>query len=173
MICKLEEGSSVKSVNQQFVIDKSFVSRVWKTFQARGTAVRKVSSGRTKKTTPMDDGYIILEGKRHRYQLAGNIAQYLHTAMLRFTVAKSLHKDGLFVRLRPERCIPMTAAYQRRLLHLCKELTYPFADESHFSVTNDSECQFIWRDWNTDLSHQHQRKKLLRWFCHACLGRHY
>ncbi|GFX59032.1 uncharacterized protein TNCV_3814661 [Trichonephila clavipes] len=41
MIGKLEEGRSLSSVAEVFGINKSVVSRVWKTFHTLGTAVSK------------------------------------------------------------------------------------------------------------------------------------
>ncbi|GFX87648.1 transposable element Tcb2 transposase [Trichonephila clavipes] len=66
MIGKLEEGRTVTSVAAEFGINKSVVSRVWKAFQTRGTAVRKVGGGRPRTTTAGDDQYVILQAKRGR-----------------------------------------------------------------------------------------------------------
>ncbi|GFV01524.1 transposable element Tcb2 transposase [Trichonephila clavipes] len=68
MIGKLEEGRAVTSVAAHFGINKSVVSRAWEAFQTTGTAVRKVSGGRPKTTTSLDDRYIILQAKRGRRQ---------------------------------------------------------------------------------------------------------
>ncbi|GFU42732.1 transposable element Tcb2 transposase [Trichonephila clavipes] len=110
MIGKMKEGRTVTSVAAEFGINKSVVSRVWKAFQTTGIAVRKVGGGRQRMTTAGDDQYIILQAKRGRRQSASVIAQQLSTAterqVSRFTVAKRLHKGGLFTR-RPERCIPL------------------------------------------------------------------
>ncbi|GFX09205.1 transposable element Tcb2 transposase [Trichonephila clavipes] len=103
-IGKLEEGRTVTSVAAEFV------SRAWKAFQTTGIAVRKVGGGRPRTTTAGDDRYIILQVKRGRRQSASVIAQQLSTAterqVSRFTVARRLHKRGLFAR-RPERCLPL------------------------------------------------------------------
>lgn len=161
MIGKLDEGRSLTSVAQEFGIDKSVVSRAWKAFQMTGTAVRKVGGGRPRKTTASDDRYIVVQAKRDRNQTAGNIAQQLRTAtgrlVSRFTVARRLHKGGLFAR-RPERCIPLTAAHRRHRLQWCQEHKdwtsnqwshVLFTDESRFSLSNDSHRQLIWREVGT------------------------
>ncbi|GFV42773.1 transposable element Tcb2 transposase [Trichonephila clavipes] len=80
MIGKLEEGRTVTSVAAQLEINKSVVSRVWKTFQTTGTDVRKVGGGRPRTTTAGHDRYIILQAKRGRRQSASVIAQELSTA---------------------------------------------------------------------------------------------
>ncbi|GFV02505.1 transposable element Tcb2 transposase [Trichonephila clavipes] len=102
MIGKLEEGRTVTSVAAEFEINKSVVSRAWKAFQITGTAVRMVGGGRPRTTTAGYDRYIILQAKRGRRQSASVIAQQLFTAtgrqMSRFTVARRLHKRGLFAR---------------------------------------------------------------------------
>ncbi|GFV60339.1 transposable element Tcb2 transposase [Trichonephila clavipes] len=125
MIGKLEEGCTVPSVAAEFGINKSVVSRASKAFQTTGTAVRKVGGGRPRTTTAGDDRYIILQAKRDRRQSASVIAQQLSTAtgrqMSRFTVARRLHKEGLFIH-RPERCLPLKVAHRRHCLQGCREL---------------------------------------------------
>ncbi|GFV73941.1 transposable element Tcb2 transposase [Trichonephila clavipes] len=101
-IGKMEEGRTVTSVAAKFGINKSVVSRAWKAFQNTVTAFRKVGSGRPRTTTAGDEQYIILQAKRGRRQSASVIAQQLSTAtgrpVSRFTVARRLHKGGLFAR---------------------------------------------------------------------------
>ncbi|GFW84788.1 transposable element Tcb2 transposase [Trichonephila clavipes] len=110
MIGKLEEGRTVTSVAAEFGINKNVASRAWKAFQTTGTAVRKVGGGRPRTTTAGDDRYVILQVKRGRQPSASFIAQQLFTSTGRqvpwFTVARRLHKGGLFAR-RPECCLPL------------------------------------------------------------------
>ncbi|GFX91233.1 transposable element Tcb2 transposase [Trichonephila clavipes] len=124
MIGKLEEGCTVTSVAAKFGINKSVVSRAWKAFQTTGTAVRKVGDGHPRTTTAADDRYIILQAKRGQRQSASTIAQQLSTATGRqvwgFTVARRLHKGGLFAR-RPESCLPMKVDHRRHRLQWCRE----------------------------------------------------
>ncbi|GFU35561.1 transposable element Tcb2 transposase [Trichonephila clavipes] len=124
LIGKLEEGRTVTSVAAEFGINKSVVSRAWKAFQTTGTAVRKVGGGRPRTTTPGDDQYIILQAKRGQRQSASVSAQQLSTAtgrqVSRFTVARRLHKGGLFAH-RPERCLPLKVDHRRHRLQWCRE----------------------------------------------------
>ncbi|GFV24839.1 transposable element Tcb2 transposase [Trichonephila clavipes] len=124
MIGKLEEGRTVTSVAAEFGINKSVVSRAWETFQITGTAVRKVGGGRPRTTTAGDDRYIILQAKRGRRQSASVIAQQLSTAtgrqVSRFSVARRLHKGGLFAR-RSERCLPLKDDHRCLRLQWCRE----------------------------------------------------
>ncbi|GFX35103.1 transposable element Tcb2 transposase [Trichonephila clavipes] len=55
IIGQLEEGRSVTSVAAEFGIAHSIVSRVWRQFQTTGTAIRGISSGCPRGTTPADD----------------------------------------------------------------------------------------------------------------------
>ncbi|GFU77969.1 transposable element Tcb2 transposase [Trichonephila clavipes] len=75
-----------------------------KRFQTTGKSVTKVGGGRPRTTTAGDDRYIILQAKRGRRQSASVIAQQRSTAtrrqVSRFTVARRLHKGGLFARRR-------------------------------------------------------------------------
>ncbi|GFV49512.1 transposable element Tcb2 transposase [Trichonephila clavipes] len=135
MIGKLEEGRTVTIVAAEFGINKSVVSHAWKAFQTTGTAVRKVGGDRPRMTTAGDDRYIILQAKRGRRQSASVIAQQLSTAtgrqVSRFTVARRLHKGGLFAR-RPERCLPLKVDHRRHRLQgsvirdrYCEEVLLP------------------------------------------------
>ncbi|GFW11397.1 transposable element Tcb2 transposase [Trichonephila clavipes] len=85
------------------------------------SAVRKVDGGRPKTTTSGKDRYIILQAKRGRRHSASVIAQQLSTAtgrqVSRFTVARRLHKGGIFTR-RPERCPPLKVDHR---LQWCRE----------------------------------------------------
>ncbi|GFV51232.1 transposable element Tcb2 transposase [Trichonephila clavipes] len=89
-------------------------------FQTTGTAVRKVGGGHPRTTTAGDDRYINLQVKRGRHQSASFIAQQLCTTTGRqvswFTVARRLHKGGLFAH-RPERCLPL------KVDHRCHRLS--------------------------------------------------
>ncbi|GFW93247.1 HTH_Tnp_Tc3_2 domain-containing protein [Trichonephila clavipes] len=95
MIGKLEEGRTVTSVAAEFGINKSVVSRLESVPNHRG-----------------------------RRQSASVIAQQLSTAtgrqVSRFTVARRLHKGGLFAR-RPERCLPLKVDHRRHRLQWCRE----------------------------------------------------
>ena len=163
MVGKLEEGRSVTSVAEEFGINKSDVSHAWKAFQTTGTAVRKVGGGRPRKTTAVDDRYIVLQAKRARNQSASAIAQQRCTAtgrqVSRFTVSRRLHKGGLFAR-RPERCVPLNVGHRRHRFEWCKEHKnwtshqwshVLFTDESRFSTKSDSKRQLIWREVGTRL----------------------
>ncbi|GFU34859.1 transposable element Tcb2 transposase [Trichonephila clavipes] len=113
MIGMLEKGRTVTSVAAEFGINKSVVSRAWKAFQSTGTAVRKSASV---------------------------IAQQLYTATGRqvslFTVARRLHKGGLFAR-HPERCLPMKVDYRHHLLQWCRE---------HKNWTTDQWSRVLFKD---------------------------
>ncbi|GFX46977.1 transposable element Tcb2 transposase [Trichonephila clavipes] len=66
------------------------------------TAIRGLSSGRPRGTTPAGDRYIVLQARRNRQQTVGEIARHTTQAtgrpISRFTVARRLHGGGLFAR---------------------------------------------------------------------------
>ncbi|GFW55016.1 transposable element Tcb2 transposase [Trichonephila clavipes] len=120
----------------EFGIAHSIVSRLWRQFQTKGTAMRGFSSPRPRGTTPADDRYIVLHVRRNRRQTAGEIARHTTQAtgrpISRFTVARRLHGGGLFAR-HPKRWVPLTPAHRRR-------------HESRFSLSSDSHRILIWRE---------------------------
>ncbi|GFV54173.1 transposable element Tcb2 transposase [Trichonephila clavipes] len=122
------------------------------------TAIRGISSGRPRGTTPADDRYIVLQARRNRRQTAGEIARHTTQAtgrpISRFTVARRLHGGGLFAR-RPVRCVPLTPAHRRRRSLWCREHRnwrdnewgrVLFIDESRFSLSSYSHRILIWRE---------------------------
>ncbi|GFV45379.1 transposable element Tc3 transposase [Trichonephila clavipes] len=157
IIGKLEEGRSVTSVAAEFGIAHSIVSRLWRQFKTTGTAIRRLSSGRPRGTTPADDWCIVLQARRNRRQTAGEIARHTTQAtgrpISRFTVARRLHGGGLFAR-RPVRCVPLTPARRRRSLWCREHQSWRdnewgrvlFTDESRFSLSSDSHHILIWRE---------------------------
>ncbi|GFV42008.1 transposable element Tcb1 transposase [Trichonephila clavipes] len=155
IIGKLEEGRSVAA---EFGIAHSIVSRLWRQFHTTGTAIRGFSSGRPRGTTPTDDQYIVLQGRRNMRQTAEEIARHTTQAtgrpISRFTVARRLHGGGLFAR-RPVRCVPLTPAHRRKRSLWCREHRnwrynewgrVLFTDESRFSLSSDSHRILIWRE---------------------------
>ncbi|GFW10715.1 transposable element Tcb2 transposase [Trichonephila clavipes] len=158
IIGKLEEGRSVTSVAAEFGIAHSIVSRLWRQFQTTAPAIQGFSSGRPRGTKPADNWYIVSQGRRNRWQTAGEIARHTTQAtgrpISRFTVARRLHGGGLFAR-RPVRCVPLTPAHRRRRSLWCREHRNWrdnewgrafFTDESRFSLSSDSHRILIWRE---------------------------
>ncbi|GFU01780.1 transposable element Tc1 transposase [Trichonephila clavipes] len=99
--------------------------------------------------------------QRGRQQSASTIAQQLSTAtgrqVSRFTVARCLHKGGLFAR-RSERCLPLKVGHRRHRLQWCREPKNWATDqwsrvlltnESQFSTRSDSQHVLIWREIGT------------------------
>ena len=161
IIGKLEEGRSVTSVAQEFGIAHSIVSRAWRAFRTTGTAVRGRGGGRPRSTTAADDRYIVQQARRDPRQTAGAIANtFNRTArrpISRSTVARRLHRGGLFAR-RPLRCVPLRPAHRRHRLRWCQEHQnwteeewgrVLFSDESRFSLSSDSGRTLIWREVGT------------------------
>ncbi|GFX01324.1 transposable element Tcb1 transposase [Trichonephila clavipes] len=152
IIGKLEKGRSVTSVAAEFGIAHSIVSRLWRQFQTTGTAIRGITRGHPRGTTPAKDRYIVLQARRNRRQTAGEIARHTTQAtgrpISRFTVARRLHGGGLFAR-RPVLCVPLTPAHRRRRSLWCREHRnwrdnewerVLFTDESIFSLSSDSHA---------------------------------
>ncbi|KFM73017.1 Transposable element Tcb2 transposase, partial [Stegodyphus mimosarum] len=74
--------------------------------------------------------------------------------MSRLTVARRLHKGGLFAR-RPEGCLPLKVGHRRHRLKWCREhknwttdqwSRVLFTDESRFSTRSECQHVLIWRE---------------------------
>ncbi|GFS61425.1 transposable element Tcb2 transposase [Trichonephila clavipes] len=74
----------------------------------------------------------------------------------RFTVARRLHKGGLFAH-RPERCLPLKVVHRLQWCREPKNWTNDqwsrvlFTDESRFSTRSDSQHVLIWREIGAQL----------------------
>ncbi|GFU19642.1 transposable element Tcb2 transposase [Trichonephila clavipes] len=122
IIGKFEEGRSVTSVAAEFGIAHSIVSRLWRQFQTTGTAIRGISSGRPRGTTPADDRYIVLQARRNRRQTTGEIARHRRL------------DDRYRVLPWPEDCTVVVCLHNA------------LYDESRFSLSSDSHRILIWRE---------------------------
>ncbi|GFX57606.1 transposable element Tcb2 transposase [Trichonephila clavipes] len=123
----------------------------------RGRIIGKLEEGRSDKTTPTDDRYIVLKARRNRRQTAGEIARHTTQAtgrpISRFTVARRLHGGGLFAR-RPVRCVPLTPPSEKAFSVVPEHRNWRdnewgrvlFTDESRFSLSSDSHRILIWRE---------------------------
>ncbi|GFW99966.1 hypothetical protein TNCV_3079631 [Trichonephila clavipes] len=82
---------------------------------------RRHGGGRVRSTTPAEDRYIVLSGKRNRRTTAQQVAnQFLAASgkqISRKTVAKRL-REGL---CRPVVCVPLTRPHRTARLQWCRE----------------------------------------------------
>ncbi|GFX67574.1 HTH_Tnp_Tc3_2 domain-containing protein [Trichonephila clavipes] len=88
----------------------------------RGRMIGKLEEGRTATSVAAEFG-INKSAKRGGQQSSSVIAKQLSTAtgrqVSRFTVARRLHKGGLFAR-RPESCLPLKVDFLRHRLRWCR-----------------------------------------------------
>ncbi|GFT30938.1 transposable element Tcb2 transposase [Trichonephila clavipes] len=135
MIGKREEGCTVTSVAAEFGINKSVVSRAWKTFQTTGE----------KRLTAVS--------KRH---CSASLYSNGVTSVAVYCGQTPSQRD-LFAR-RPERCLPLKVDHRCHRLQWCREhknwttvqwSRVLFTDESRFSTRSYSQRVLIWREIGT------------------------
>ncbi|GFU88196.1 transposable element Tcb1 transposase [Trichonephila clavipes] len=134
IIGKLEEGRSVTSVAAEFGIAHSILSRLWRQFQTTGTAIRGLSSGRPRGTTPADDRYTL----SYRPEETGGRQREksLDTRHRRLD-------DRYRVLPWPEDCTVVVCLHDALDNEWGRVL---FTDESRFSLSSDSHRILIWRE---------------------------
>ncbi|GFX76311.1 transposable element Tcb2 transposase [Trichonephila clavipes] len=119
---RLERSQTQAEVAQAIGVSQSVISKIWNRFLETGSAGRRPGQGRRRATTPNEDRYLVLTGRRHQNMNATLLQQYLHSAtgttVSTQTVRNRLHSVGL---------------YARRPLY-------------RFSVHPDNRRIFIWRD---------------------------
>ncbi|GFV14127.1 transposable element Tcb2 transposase [Trichonephila clavipes] len=123
-----------------------------------GNAGRRPGQDRRRATTPNEDRYLVLTGRRHRNMNATLLQQHLRSAtgttVSTQTVRNRLHGVGLHAH-RPMVCVRLTSRHRRdRREWAIEHVNWKrnewsnvlFSDESRFSVYPDNRCIFIWRD---------------------------
>ncbi|GFW14687.1 transposable element Tcb2 transposase [Trichonephila clavipes] len=161
IIGQIEEERKTKDVAREFDIAHSVVLRLWKSFKTNGMCSRRHGGGRIRSTTPAEDRYIVLSGKRNRRTTAQQVAnQFLAASgkqISRKTVARRLRGGGLYAR-RPVVCVQLTRQHRTARLQWCREnhnwteqdwVCVLFSDESRFSLSSDCRRKLIWRESDT------------------------
>ncbi|GFX66196.1 transposable element Tc1 transposase [Trichonephila clavipes] len=120
----------------------------------RGIMIGKLEKGRTVTSVASEFGInksVVLRAWK-AFQTTATGRQ-----VSRFTVARRLHKGGLFARL-PERCLPLKVGHRRHRLQWCREprnwttaqwSRVLFTEESRFSTRSNSQHVFIGREIGT------------------------
>lgn len=145
----------VRIVAEEFCITHRIFSQAWTAFQTIETAVRAISSSLPWAATIAQDHYVVVQVKRNRRRIAGEIVRHMkQTAGCQtshFIAARSLHKCGLYAR-RPVRCVPLVPAHRRRGLLWCKEhenwtqqelARFLFTYKSRYNMMSYSGCIHI------------------------------
>ncbi len=70
IVGRLETGQSQAQVARELSVTPSVVSNLLSQFQNSGTVSRRPGQGRPRATTPNEDHYLALTGKRHRTSTA-------------------------------------------------------------------------------------------------------
>ncbi|KFM75855.1 Transposable element Tcb1 transposase, partial [Stegodyphus mimosarum] len=157
IIGRLECERTQLEVSDELGIAQSVISKLWQQFQDDGNVRRRYSIARPRVTTPNEDRYLAVTGKRNRRSTASDLSRQLSSApgttISRQTVYRRLGQIGLYAR-RPVRCVPLTSTHCRLRLAWSREhaqwtpqqwACVMFSDESRFSLQSDSHRTFIWR----------------------------
>ncbi|GFW32941.1 HTH_Tnp_Tc3_2 domain-containing protein [Trichonephila clavipes] len=147
IIGRLECGRTQLGISEELGIAQSVISRLWQLFQDDGNVSRCYSTGRLRVTTPNEDRYLAVTGKRNRRSAASDLCRQLSLATGSTVSRQTVYRRfGLYAR-RPVRCVPLTATYCGMRLTWSREhaLWTPqqwscvmFSDESRFSLQSDS-----------------------------------
>ncbi|GFW70499.1 HTH_Tnp_Tc3_2 domain-containing protein [Trichonephila clavipes] len=113
-IGRLECGRTQMAVSEELGITQSVISRLWQRFQNDGNVTRCCSTGHPRVTTPNEDQYLAVTGKRNRRSTASDLSRQLSsgsgTTVSGQTVYRRLGHIGLYART-PVRCVDLTATH--------------------------------------------------------------
>lgn len=80
MLILARENLTTREIAERLNIPKSTVARNIKKMREMGSTQRKKGSGRPRKTTPVEDRFIILQCRRNRFKTSSDIRQDLERA---------------------------------------------------------------------------------------------
>lgn len=156
----LRSGHTQRSVARQFNVSHSVSGLLWERYLDYGSVAERHRSGRPRKTTDVDDRFIVVTAKRDRFQSAKAVnGQFLAASGIRIsdqTVRNRLHTANLDAR-RPLVRPPLTVRHRRERLqfaHQYKTIGLPalrpilFTDESKFCVDFHDGRRRVWRQTN-------------------------
>ena len=99
----LEHGSSQRRVANVFGVSQSVISRAWNRFQTSGSATQHHDGGRQRVSTPRQDGFLVVQAKRHPFVNATTLRNELRNAVgvniSTQTVRNRLRQSGLYLYL--------------------------------------------------------------------------
>ncbi len=156
----LTAGHTQRYVGRHFNVSHTVVGRVWQRYLDTGTVEERHRNGRPKKTTDVDDRYIVNIAKRSRFDSAktlnGHFRQASGVRICEQTLRNRLHAANLHAR-RPAVCPPLTPEHRRLRLEFGREhqniplariRSVLFTDESKFCVDFNDGRRRVWRQRN-------------------------
>ena len=156
----LQAGATQRYAAAQFGVTQSVVQRIWQRFLDTGSVEERPKSGRPRKTSAVDDRYIVTMSRRQRFDTARTLnQQFLHATGITIceqTIRNRLHDNGIHAR-RPAVRPPLTrdhrtarrqfaAQYEDVPLGSLRKIL--FTDESRFCVDNSDGRKCVWRRKN-------------------------
>ncbi|GFW51326.1 transposable element Tcb2 transposase [Trichonephila clavipes] len=139
---RIEAGQSITDVARFFGVHHSVISRLWKQFQTTQTVVRRPISGRPRVTTPAEDRYITIVGKRNRRATSTRVTSMVTASIVKAisaaTVRRRFHMNGLYARV-PRVCVPLSVQSRGARLKWCREHSnWTVSDCGNVMFTNES-----------------------------------
>lgn len=160
MIGMLLAGQTQRHVGRHFNVSHTVVGRVWQRYLDTGSVAERPRNGRPRKTTHIDDRYIVSIAKRQRFESAKSLnANFRHASGVHIceqTLRNRLHAANIHAR-RPAVRPPLTPEHRRLRLQFALEhqnIRLPrlrsvlFTDESKFCVDFNDGRKRVWRQKN-------------------------
>ena len=144
----LQAGATQRYAAAQFGVTQSVVQRIWQRFLDTGSVEERTKSGHLRKTSAVDDRYIVTMSQRQRFDGARTLnQQFLHATGITIceqTFRNRLHDNQIHAR-RPAVRLPLTrdhrtarlqfaAQYEDVLLGSLSKILFTY--ESRFCVDN-------------------------------------
>lgn len=151
----IESGLRQIDVAEALGLSQSVISRLANRMRATGVANERPRSGRPKKTSPVDDRFLILQARRHPVystrRLAGELQDAAGVNISRYTARRRLLEVNMCSR-RPLTGLVLHPLHQRQRLAWAQQhrdwqqewRTTLFTDESRFGLMSDSRRIRIW-----------------------------
>ena len=112
----LESGHRQVNVAERLEVFQSVISRLFNRHRCTGSIEERIRSGRSRKTTPINDRVLTLDSRRHLILTAQHLAQNFHhstgVVISHHTVRRRLLEAGVVSR-RPLQRLTLNDANQR------------------------------------------------------------
>lgn len=140
IIALWKEGLSTREIGEKIGRGKSSIAELIKKFKATGTTERSKGSGRKRKTTIVEDKFLVLRSKRNRFRTSTKLQADLVTARGTVISTSTVRKRLLEANLRARRSV------QKHILKASTKVTRLRWAQEHLNWSSEMWSRVVFSD---------------------------